>query len=69
MIAPESSSSFGFAIESTASYLIMQIPQLDGETGARASSVWVGYALRLTNIPEITIKNIRNIYILSVRMK
>jgi hypothetical protein len=30
--------------------MIEQIPQLDGETGARACSAWVGYTLYFANL-------------------
>jgi hypothetical protein len=37
--------------------MIEQIPQLDGETGARARSAWAGYTLHFANIPGISSKN------------
>jgi hypothetical protein len=49
--------------------MIEQIPQLDGETGARARSASVGYTLYFANIPEITIKNLNLVYFLSDRVK
>jgi hypothetical protein len=47
---------------------IEQIPQLDGETGARAHSAWIGYTLYFANIPEITFKNLELVYFLSDRV-
>jgi hypothetical protein len=58
----------GFAIELIA-WMIEQIPQLDGESGARACSAWVGYSLYLANIPEITCKNLKLVSFLSDRVK
>jgi hypothetical protein len=49
--------------------MIEQIPQLDGESGARARSAWVGYTLHFTNISGITFKNRKLIYYLSDRVK
>jgi hypothetical protein len=36
--------------------MIEQIPQLEGETGARARSAWAGYTLYFANNPTITWK-------------
>jgi hypothetical protein len=36
--------------------MIEQIPQLDGETGTRARSVWAAYTLCFANIPITTWK-------------
>jgi hypothetical protein len=48
---------------------IKQIPQLDGETGARARLARVGDTLYLANIPETTFKNLKLVYFLSDRVK
>jgi hypothetical protein len=49
--------------------MIEQIPQLDGETGARARSASVGYTLYFANIPVVTSKNISLVNFLSDRVK
>jgi hypothetical protein len=49
--------------------MIEQIPQLDGESGARARSAWNGYTLCFANISGITFKNQKLVNILSGRVK
>jgi hypothetical protein len=49
--------------------MIEQIPQLDGEAGARARSAWAGYTLRFANIAGITIKNLNSVSFLRDRVK
>jgi hypothetical protein len=49
--------------------MIAQMPLLDGKTGARARSAWVGYTLHFANIPKIPSKNIMLVSFLSDRVK
>jgi hypothetical protein len=49
--------------------MIEQIPQLDGESGAKARSAWDGYTLYFANIPGISIKNRKLVSFLSDRVK
>jgi hypothetical protein len=55
MIVPGSSFSCGYTIESIAGLLMIEpIPQLDGESGARARSALASGALHFVKIPEIS---------------
>jgi hypothetical protein len=59
MIAQGSSFRCGFAIVLIAKLLIIvQIPQLDDETDARARLASLGYTLYFANIPLITCKTL-----------
>jgi hypothetical protein len=49
--------------------MIEQIPQLDGETGARARSAWFGYTFYLGNIQKIQVKNLKLVHFISDRVK
>jgi hypothetical protein len=70
MIVPGSSFRCGFAIESIAKLLMIeQIPQLDGEIGARARSARAGYTLYFANIPRISNKNCKLFNFTSDRVK
>jgi hypothetical protein len=70
MIAPGSSFSCGFAIESIAKLLMIEpIPQLGGETGARARSALLDDTLYFAYSPEIAHKNRKLLFFSSDRVK